>query len=262
VTLSTSFRSIVRGKHEPKRAALLPAVLSSWSKLLEPARVAIPAPVLRDATVAQWVKEHYVAVDIRTTAQLSVAVSAGVHPDLMVLHAGGLDVFDIGAEVALGVGTVVVDAKEQIADLARQQPLRPQNALLRLRDANVDGPGFASYSREAEAAVEALFAQRNLNLVGVFCDVGTSTGDYVSNSAAIGDMIAQLDHIRRGFGAVLDRVWLGCARTAFAGAADVALGHIGAEIDEAVEDACETLRFPRPAVSLVLAPLSDREYLP
>jgi diaminopimelate decarboxylase len=61
-------------------------------------------------------------------------------------------------------------------------------------------------------------------------------------------MIAQMDHIRRRHNIVLTRLILGVGDTAPAAAGSVARRDLAEEIDESVDDACATLRFPRPAI--------------
>ena len=63
-------------------------------------------------------------------------------------------------------------------------------------------------------------------------------------------MITELAMIRRSHGAVLTRLGLGGGRAVPSGDWTIELPEIAAQIDESLDDACATLRFPRPLVVL------------
>ena len=63
-------------------------------------------------------------------------------------------------------------------------------------------------------------------------------------------MIAEMTLIRRHHGAVLTRLGLGGRRCVPSGDWAVELPELASEIDESLDDACATLRFPRPLVVL------------
>ena len=61
-------------------------------------------------------------------------------------------------------------------------------------------------------------------------------------------MVAQMDHIRRRHGVVLTRLVLGGGSVLAAADSSVIRRDLAEEIDSSVDDACATLRFPRPVV--------------
>ncbi len=109
---------------------------------------------------------------------------------------------------------------------------------------------FIFDSTDTDIAVDAVLGHRSLALIGLQCEVGTAAHDFVSYPAAVGTMIAQMDDIRRRHGVVLTRLVLGVGGALSNANSFVAQRDMAEEIDESVDDACATVRFPRPAVVL------------
>jgi diaminopimelate decarboxylase len=251
VTLSTSFRSIVRGRQLPATDQTEIRRLISYRDSCAPAEVSFPAAVLRDGGVARWLRDHRLAIDVRALPELYAATSVGIHPGLITVHADGFGADDIRCVGAVGVGRVVLSCSEHIASLGSATAGHPQNVLLRMTDALPPAVGrrqFVFDSDEADAAAGAVMNHRTLTLIGLQCEIGTAGDDFVSYPAAIGNMIAQMDRIRHRHGVVLTRLGLDGGRLLVAADSSVVRRDIAEEIDAAVDDACATLRFPRPAI--------------
>lgn len=210
--------------------------------------IALPALSLRNSAVAKWVRDQDVAVDVRSSEDLGVALAAGVHPARVTLHADGLTANEILFCTAnLAVGRVVVNSTEQVDLLCSVGPQRRQGVFVRMPDANAPAYGPA---READDAIGAILDQRRLDLLGLQCEIGPRERDFISYPAAIGHMIAAMAHIRDDRGVVLTRLALGGGRAVPPGNWAVQLPHLASEIDESLDDACATLRFPRPMVTV------------
>ena len=199
-----------------------------------PVEVSFPAAALHDTRVARWLREHKVAVDVRTVAELHSAISVGIHPVLMTVHADQWDTGCIRRASAAGVGRVVVSGPEQIASLRAR---RTQNVLLRMTDA-------AHYP---DIVVDALIECRSTTLIGLLCEIGAPE-DVAGCPVAIGNVIAQMDHIRRRHNVVLTRLILGVGDAVETAGSSLVRRDFAEEIDESVDDACATLRFPRPVI--------------
>ncbi len=223
--------------------------LKACRKSLSPAEVSLPAAILADEGIAPWVREHRLAVDVRSMAELYGAVSSGIHPRLITAHTDTLTVAEVQRVASLGVGRVVLGTLGHIDLLGAADDKREQNVLLRMRprDAAPGRPGFVFDSHQADLAVAQVLNQPRLNLVGLHCDVGSAEDDFVSYPAAVGDMIAQMEHIRRQRGLLLTCLGIG-GGTFFATDDEHPLCELVARVDESVDDACATLRFPRPVV--------------
>jgi diaminopimelate decarboxylase len=261
VTLSNSFRSIVRGRQDSARRHDERAVehfvmrqLAAFRKSLSPAEVSLPAAILHDHSVAPWVRDHRLAVDVRSMFELYIAMSSGIHPSLLTVHTDTMTADDVRRVAPLGVGRVVLGSLGQIDEFGKYVDGRTQNVLLRmtevstaLREAATEGRGFVFDSDDADLAVGRVLDHRRLNLIGLYCDVGSAEHDFVSYPAAVGYMIAQMEHIRRQRGLLLTCLGLGGGRF-FATEGEHALRELATRVDESVDDACATLRFPRPVV--------------
>jgi diaminopimelate decarboxylase len=105
-------------------------------------------------------------------------------------------------------------------------------------------------SLELDHAVGAIVSGNRFNLVGLHCDVGSREHDFVSYPAAVGQMITEMDQIRRHHGVTLTRVCLGGGRAVPLGNWAVELPALATQIEQSLDDACATLRYPRPLVVL------------
>ena len=236
MTLSMSFRSLVRGRQLPYADHPEIRRMIGYRDSCAPAEVSFPAAALADTRVACWLRERRLAVDVRTLAELHSAIAVGIHPVLMTVHADQLDTVAICRASAIGVGRVVLTHPEQITSLRTKHT---QNVLLRMTDTT---PNYS------DAAVDAVIGCRSTTLIGLLCELGAVADDLVGCPAAIGNLIAQMDHIRRRHHVVLTRLILGVADAVPAAGSSVVRRDLAEEIDESIDDACATLRFPRPAV--------------
>jgi diaminopimelate decarboxylase len=119
--------------------------------------------------------------------------------------------------------------------------------------AGADDSGQRSFrfdSAELNAAIRSIVTEARLNLVGLHCEVGPQDDDFVSYPAAIGHMITEMAQIRRDHGVLATRVGLGGGRAVPLGDWAVELPELACQIDESLDDACATMRYPRPLVVL------------
>lgn len=223
--------------------------------------IAIPAYELRQRAVAKWVRDQRLAVDVRTGEDIAVAIAAGIHVAHLIVHAEEMTESDLRATVNLSPGLVVVSTMSHIDLVAAAVEHRTQNVFVHVIDGNApalvlsDGRyafhgGFRLDSTELDRAVSLLFNCSRLDLIGLHCDVGTYEHDYVSYPAAIGAVITEMDHIRRQHGLVLMRLGLGGGVLAPSDDWATEVPELASQIDESLDDACATMRFPRPIVVL------------
>ena len=223
--------------------------------------IAFPATTLRNRAIAKWVRDHHVTVDVRTGEELAMALAAGVRLQRLALYADALSESELSAAVNLGVGRVVAASVQHIELMRSVVAKRAQDVVIRMTDVNAPllatagdaervPAGFRFDSNESDTAIAAVLDHEWLNLVGLHCEVGPQDHDFVSYPAAIGHMIAEMTQIRRNHGIVLTRLGLGGGRAVPSGNWSVELPQLAAQIDESLDDACGTLRFPRPLVVL------------
>ncbi len=279
VTLSGFFSSVLSGKalhHRsvrgvndmPEDRNLLDSAqpeelrrCKNYRKFFPMTEIALPATALTTHVIAKWARDHRVAVDVRTGEELAAAMAAGVRLARLTVFADSLRPSELQAVANLGVGRIVVGSVHEIELLRFVVSQRAQNVVVRMTDGNMpalaiaDGDyhahcGFRFDSNEADSAVAAVIDHEWLNLVGLHCEVGSEDHDFVSYPAAIGHMIAEMAQIRRNHDHVLTRLGLGGGRAMPSGDWAVELPQLATQIDDALDDACGTLRFPRPLVVL------------
>ncbi len=223
--------------------------------------IALPATTLRNRAIAKWVRDHHVTIDVRTGEELATALAAGVRLQRLALYADALSESELSAAVNLGVGRVVAASVQHIELMRSVVAKRAQDVVIRMTDVNAPllatagvaervPAGFRFDSNESDTAIAAVLDHEWLNLVGLHCEVGPQDHDFVSYPAAIGHMIAEMTQIRRNHRIVLTRLGLGGGRAVPSGNWLVELPQLAAQIDESLDDACGTLRFPRPLVVL------------
>ena len=223
--------------------------------------IALPGATLRNRAIAKWVRDHRVTVDVRTGEDVAAAFAAGVQPRRLTVYANALGESELRAVVNLGVGRVVAASVQQIELLRSVVAKRAQDVAIQMIDVNtpvlaVAGAGdpvqngFRFDSNESDRAIAAVLDHEWLNLTGLHCEVGSQDHDFVSYPAAIGHMIAEMARVRRNHRVVLTRLGLGGGRAVPSGDWAVELPQLAAQIDDSLDDACGTLRFPRPLVVL------------
>ena len=268
MTISGVFLSVLSGTkshapadqpQSPERVAL--HRYEVYRKAFPMTEIALPADGLKNRVVAKWARDNRIGVDVHTGEQLAVAIAAGIHPGRLTVHADAMRDSELRATVPLGPGRVVVSSIEQIDLLASAAERRTQGVVVRVTDVNapdlavVGGGdsfhcGFPFDTAEMDHAIGSILDQPRLNLVGLHCEVGSQEHDFISYPAAIGHMITEMAHIRRTHSVMLTRLGLGVGRAVPSGDWAVELPQLATEIDESLDDACATMRFPRPLVVL------------
>ena len=230
----------------PEQEALRRCVM--YRSAVPMSEMALPALALRNHSVAKWVRDQDVEVDVRSSEDLGISLAAGVHPKRMTIHAAALSANEILFCTAnLEVHQVVVNSADQVGLLASVAPRRRQRVLVRMTDVNA--PGFGS-ACEVENAVNAILDHQRLDLIGLHCEIGSQERDFISYPAAIGQMIAEMAQLRQVRGNVLTQLALGGGRAVPSGDWAVQLPELASQIDQSLDDACATLHFPRPIVAL------------
>lgn len=233
----------------------------TYRRIFAMAEIAFPARSLRNRSVATWVTAHRVTVDVCGGEDLAMAIAAGVHLSRLTLHADTLTESDFCAAIRLGVGRVVVGSVAQIDLLRSVVVQRALDVVVRMTDVKLPVVpkadageavpcGFPFDSNKSDVAIAAILDHEWLNLVGLHCAIGLQDHDFVSYPAAIGHMIAEMAHIRRTHGVVLPLLGLGCGRAVPTGDWAVELPDLADQIEDALDDSCATLSFPRPLVVL------------
>lgn len=220
--------------------------LDACRAALAPFEVPLPASVLASGPAAAWVRGHHWSVDARTVPDWDLAVRARIDPNLVTLHCTTVEPRHISQITREAVGRLAAGTLAEIDAIRPRADGRAHHLLLRICD--VAGDGFTVGSTAADRATEAIVRKRYSCMVGLYCAIGWGVSDAVSVPAAIGDAIAQMEHIHHRFGVVLTRLHLG--GTHLGAASEEARRRFAADIGDSLEDACAAMRFPRPDVTV------------
>ena len=193
--------------------------------------VSYPADVLRFESLASWIRDHGVGVDVASRADVDLLRMAGVHASQVVMHCHG----ELSASSRRAAfARFVVDCAEQVAELADNPLDRTQRVVV------------AADSSD-ELAGEVL-AHRPLDLVGLHYRVGTVGLDELADRVSA--LIARMAWITRKHGVTLSRVSLGDVDLAGCDRDLRSVRRVAKVVDQAVEDGCIQCRYPRPALTV------------
>ncbi|WP_067198615.1 diaminopimelate decarboxylase [Microbacterium sp. XT11] len=137
-------------------------------------------------TVARWVVDEGLRVDVCTGGELEVAIAAGVAPASIGFHGNNKSVAELERAVEVGVGTIIVDSAIEIERLAAITARidATQRVLVRvISGVHAETHDFLATAHEdqkfgfpladAEAAVARIREIPGLEFVGLHCHIGS-----------------------------------------------------------------------------------------
>jgi diaminopimelate decarboxylase len=143
-------------------------------------------------TVARWVSEEGLGVDVCTGGELAVVRRAGLDPRRVGLHGNNKSVEELREAMTVGVGRIIVDSFDEIArlgELAEQLQIRPRIMVRAttgveahtheyIATAHEDQKfGFSIADGSAAAALLACFQHSWLDLIGIHSHIGSQIFD-------------------------------------------------------------------------------------
>jgi diaminopimelate decarboxylase len=276
VTLSANFLSVIENTTQTdtapgatRRSSAEHDVLRRcklYAKSFREAEIAVPANELRITAVARWIADHSVAVEACTGDELHLAIAKGIRPARIVVDGDALSDGELSRAVHLGVGRVIVGSTRPVELLAASSELRTQGVLIRSSDRGDDsyrGVDHDTWLRfgahhatdEVDHAITAVLASRRLSLQGLHAEVGSRDGAFPGYPTAINHLVAEMDRVRRDHGRVLTRLSLHNDLPLID--TEVGLRPLADQTDDAIEEACAGMRFPRPRLLLSLGAVID-----
>jgi len=175
-------------------------------------------------TVARWIIEEGLRLDVCTGGELAVAERAGVPPELLGFHGNNKSVEELTRAVELGVGRIIVDSFHEIARLARITEELGRTARVMVRvTAGVEAHtheyiatahedqkfGFSISSGDAFAAAEQIRETPGLELLGLHSHIGSQIFDTSGFEVATRRVLALHAQISEEVGVVLPELDLG-----------------------------------------------------
>jgi diaminopimelate decarboxylase len=236
--------------------------LQRYRSILPEVEIRYAAKSLLTTDIARWVAQEGAGLDVSSGGELAIALAGGMDPARIVLHGNAKPVDELADAAAVGIGRIVVDSPMEIAYLSCVAR-RPQPVLIRVtpgidiggHPAVVTGVddqkfGFALTDGHALAAAQRILHQPALELVGLHCHIGSQVTDATLYGEVIRRMIATMADIRRTHGVLLHELNIGGGHGVpyVSGDSELDLAEVADIIDDALDWACATERFPRPRI--------------
>jgi diaminopimelate decarboxylase len=175
-------------------------------------------------TVARWIAEEGLGLDVCTDGELAVAVAAGFPAERLAMHGNNKSRAELERAVAAGVGRVIVDSFDEIArlrDVAAEAGVR-QRVLVRvtvgveahthefIATAHEDQKfGFSLSGGQAEQAVAAVLEAASLDLVGLHSHIGSQIFDTAGFDVSAHRVVELAATIRDRYGVEIAEINLG-----------------------------------------------------
>ncbi len=179
-------------------------------------------------TVARWIAEEGLSLDVCSGGELAVAERAEFPMDRVGFHGNNKTVEELGRAVELGVGRIIVDSFHEIARLAevvasrRSSGAAPVNVMVRvtagveahtheyIATAHEDQKfGFSISSGDALEAVRQISAAEGLELLGLHSHIGSQIFDSSGFEVAARRVLALHAQISADLGVQLPELDLG-----------------------------------------------------
>jgi diaminopimelate decarboxylase len=218
-------------------------------------------------TVARWVEEEGLCLDVCSAGELTVALRAGFDPARIGYHGNNKTAAELRRAVEVGVGRIVVDSFHEVDRLeAITSELRqPVSVMVRvtagveahtheyIATAHEDQKfGFSISSGDAFEAVRRVDGADHLNLLGLHSHIGSQIFDTSGFEVAVRRVLALHARVSSEIGIDMPEMDLGggfgIAYTTQDDPSDPA--QLAIEMTKIVEHECRALDVPVPALSI------------
>jgi diaminopimelate decarboxylase len=218
-------------------------------------------------TVARWVVEEGLLLDVCTGGELTVAERADVPPERLGFHGNNKSTAELTRAVELGVGRIIVDSFHEIERLARITAELGRTARVMVRvTAGVEAHtheyiatahedqkfGFSITSGDALEAVRQVHGAAGLELVGLHSHIGSQIFDTSGFEVATRRVLALHAQVSDELAVTMPELDLGggfgIAYTTQDDPADPA--QLATELTKIVEHECRAYDVPVPALSI------------
>jgi diaminopimelate decarboxylase len=175
-------------------------------------------------SVARWIDDEGIGLDVCTGGELAVALAAGFPPGRIAVHGNNKSSAELERAVAAGVGRIIVDSTDEIVRLAAISAAAGirQPVLVRvtvgveahthefIATAHEDQKfGFSLRDGAAGRAVAAVLAAPSLRLAGLHSHIGSQIFETAAFEVAAHRVLSLAAAIRHSHGIEIDEVNLG-----------------------------------------------------
>jgi len=176
-----------------------------YRKVLAPHEVAYASKAFWCRAMARWIAEEDLSLDVCSGGELVVAGAAGFPARRILLHGNGKTPQELSVALDYGVGRIVVDSADEVAQLAMLAALagRRQKVLVRVIpgvDAHVHRAvttgtedqkfGLSIASGEAAQVARRILREPSLELAGAHCHIGSQISSLEGFETAARRMVA------------------------------------------------------------------------
>ncbi len=218
-------------------------------------------------TVARWLADEGLGLDVSTGGELEVALAAGFPPERIVVHGNNKSVAELQRAVEVGVDEVVVDSFDEIGRLAQvaADAGQRQRVLVRvtvgveahthefIATAHEDQKfGFALSGGVAAEAAAAVLASASLELAGLHSHIGSQIFDTAGFEVAAHRVVGLAAQLRDVHGVELPHLDLGggFGIAYVAGDDPETPKELASRLTSIVERECAAARLPVPRISV------------
>ena len=217
-------------------------------------------------TVARWVVDEGLGIDVASGGELAVALRAGVPGGELLLHGNNKSMAEIEQAIEARVGRIVVDSFEEIvrvADAANRAGV-VQPVLVRLTigvqahthefiaTAHEDQKfGFSVATGAAEEALRRIVMLPSLEFRGLHSHIGSQIFDALGFEEAAVRIVAFMGHVSREIGISVDELDLGGGMGIAYLESDepLAIDELAARVAAAVAHDCAAIGIPLPELA-------------
>jgi len=238
---------------------------SAYAAGAAPATVYYAAKAFLATTVARWVEEEGLGLDVASGGELAVALAAGFPADRMILHGNNKSLAEIERALEAGVGLIVIDSMTEIGRVAEAAQRRGVIAPVLVRvtvgveahthefiaTAHEDQKfGLSLAEGEAAAAVRAIVAEPSLRFVGLHSHIGSQIFDASGFEIAAGRIVDLVTDLADA-GIAVEMIDLGGGMGISYTPADdpPTVEDMASAIDRIVVKSCERAGIPLPSLA-------------
>jgi len=217
--------------------------------------------------VARWVTEEGLRLDTCSAGELAVAIRAGVPGPDIGLHGNNKSDGEIARALDYGVGRIVLDSVPEIgrvADAAAQRGVRAPVMLRITTGVHAGGHEFIATAHEdqkfgvaiaggqALAALRAILARPELELVGIHCHIGSQIQEVAAFEATARRMLELRAELAASTGVLVPEVDLGGGYgiSYLPGERALPIGVAARALAETVDTVCQELGTRVPRISI------------
>ena len=218
-------------------------------------------------TVARWIDEEGLSLDVCSAGELTVALRAGFDPARIGYHGNNKTYAELRRAVDVGVGRIIVDSFTEIERLAQiTEDLRKTARVMVRVTAGVEAHtheyiatahedqkfGFSITSGDAQAAVKLVLDAKRVELLGLHSHIGSQIFDSSGFEVASRRVLRLHARIADELGVTMPEMDLGggfgIAYTTQDDPADPA--QLATEMSKIVEQECKALGIAQPRLSI------------